>query len=704
MSVTSAMSRSTTNSWFSRSSNDSRPVSGRSQSHWKLFRKEVLAPHHVRILDTIAGENLPQPVLTWIEANRTNTGRFQKQRKQFRKQVAMGRGFGSSALFPQEVLPSSGARPFLSSCMVPTLSEEALPERMIGREGVAIQKSSLSIPRPGLGCGFSSAAFASEEINCMPSYMLATGTTVRFDTGSISSGTPLYCPFFCYERVFSQHDNGLEIATNQCAIDGAWSVRALQMLYAKAIDEDAYSEDSFTSPVSFTCAIDNNVAIINYHWVDHAQTYCMAPVVKFELSKDEHFDQFLIWSEAIGQWGLTHLLPEVKKAISLLTDYVSALPALKNSLKMLDTKKVAEEEGLVSALRTTYNEIPWRYDHDDCSPVSSSTASWGSPMINEAIFAKFEYPILAQPRLPRGPASDTSFKLGKGVRFACLPSDKLLDAEKKGPVIGSLPPAFPIVPKQIAQTPQQQQKKSEPASYDEGSELVLKKRMSHAMDEIQDLQAQLVHLKQELNGSTTCIQNELSGLRKTMTCVIRKEKMNLKQRTMPLRTTLDGSNPLVQTEHRLNIQKGVSVVTTPTDPRPSPWHSPRSAVRQPSGLQNMLTVDTRVETVSTTTTQSSASISTMGDCQSPITIFSPTIINVTNLAENVNELVRVPNVQHNVWSQVAATHVLSTLVPSTLLRVLFLGCVLDYCMMSMTKSHTPTLTQYFAHLLETAVY
>jgi len=704
MSVNSAISRSTTSSWLSRASNDSRPASGRSQSHWKLFRKEVLAPHHIRILDTIASVNLPEPVLTWIEANRTNTGRFQRQRKQFRKLVAMGRGFGSSALFPQEVLPSNDARPFLSSCMVPTLSEDALPERMIGREGVAIQKSSLSVPQPGLGCGFSSAAFASGEINCMPSYMLATGTTVHFDTGSISSGTPLYCPFFCYERAFSQNHYGLEMAANQCAIDGAWSVRALQMLYAKAADEDAYSEDSFTSPVSFTCAIDNNVAIINYHWVDHAQTYCMAPVVKFELSKDEHFDQFLIWSEAIGQWGLTHLLPEVKKAISLLTDYVSALPALRNSLKMLDTTKAAEEEGLVSALRLTYNEIPWRYDHDDCSPVSSSTASWGSPMINEAVFAKFEYPIIPQPHFPRGPGSISSdSKIGKGVHFACLPSDKLFGADKKGPVIGSLPPAFPAIPKQLVQ-PQQHQKRIEPASYDEGSELVLKKRMSHAMDEIQDLQAQLVHLKQELSGSTTCIQNELSGLRKTMTCVIRKEKLNPKQRMLASRPTLDVSNSLVQTEHRLNIQKGVSIVTTPTDPRPSPWQSPKSAVRKPSGLQNVLTVDTKVETVSTTTTQSSSSVSTMGDCQSPITIFSPTIINVTNSAENVAELVRVPNVQHNVWSQVAATHVLSTLVPSTLLRVLLLGCVLDYFMMSMAGSHTPTLTQYFAHLLETAVY
>ena len=702
MSINSAISHSTNNSWFSKGSTDSRSGSGRSQSHWKLFRKEVLAPHHVRILDTIAGENLPEAILTWIEMNRTNTDRFGRQRKHFRRQVSMGRGFGSSALFPNEVLPSNDARPFLSRCMVPTLSEDALPERMIGRAGTAIQKSSLSMPRPGLGCGFSSTAFASEEINCMPSYLLATGTTVRFDTGSISSGTPLYCPFFSYERVFSQHDYGLEIAANQCAIDGAWSVRSLQMLYAKAVDEDSDAEEAFTSPVSFTCAIDNNVAIINYHWVDHAQTYCMAPVVKFELSRDDHFDQFLVWSEAIGQWALTHLLPEIKRAISLLSDYVSALPALRNSLKKLDTKKAGEEEGLVSALKLTYDNIPWRYDHDDFSPVSSSTASWGSPMINEAVFAKFEYPILPRPHFPRGPSSISSdSKLGREVRFVGLPSDKVFGVGKTEPFIGSLPPALPTVPKQLAPRAQPP-KQIEAPSYDEGSELVLKKRMSHAMEEIQDLQAQLIHLKQEMSGSTTCIQNELSGLRKTMTCVIRKEKMSVKQRVSPLRSTLDGPNSLVHSEHRFSIQKGVSVVTTPTDPQPSPWQSPKSAVKKPSGLQNVLTVDTNVETVSTTT--SSGQGSAMRDCQSPITIYSPTIINVTNASENIAHLVRVPNCQHNIWSQVAATHVLSALLPSTLLRVLFLGCMLDYCMMTISGTYTPSLTQYFAHVLETAVY
>ncbi|KAK5950081.1 hypothetical protein OHC33_008796 [Knufia fluminis] len=585
--------------------------------------------------------------------------------------------------------------------MVPTLSEDALPERMIGRAGAVVQKSSLSLPRPGLGCGFSSAAFASEEINCMPSYMLATGTTVHFGTGSISSGTPLYCPFLNYERAFSQHDYGLEIAANQCAIDGAWSVRSLQMLYAKAADEDSDCEDAFTSPVSFTCAIDNNVAIINYHWVDHAQTYCMAPVVKFELSRDDHFDQFLIWTEAIGQWALCHLLPEIKKAISLLSDYVSALPALRNSLRKLDTKKIVEEEGLVSALKLTYDNIPWRYDHDDFSPVSSSTASWGSPMVNEAVFAKFEYPIIPQPNIPRRSGSICSdSRVGKGVRFAGLPSDKVFGVDKRGPMIGSLPPALPSIPKPLT-PPSLRTKPAKPSTFDEGSELVLKKRMSHAMDEIQDLQSQLVHLKQELNGSTTCIQNELSGLRKTMTCVIRKEKTSIKQRISPLRTALDGPSSLIQTEHRLNIQKGVSVVTTPTEPRPTPWSSPRSAVRKPSGLQNVLTLDTSIEAVSTTTTQSNGSA--LNGCQSPITIYSPTIINVTNSAESVSALVRVPSHQHNIWSQVAATHVLSALVPSTLLRVLFLGCVLDYCMVSMSGSYTPTLTQYLAHVLETAV-
>ena len=684
MSVHSAISRSTASSHFSRaSSGDSRSSSGRSQLYWKMYRKDVLAPHHVRIVDSVPGDMLPQSILTWIEANHTNTQRFDRQRQQFRQQVASGRGFGSSALFPQEVLPSMDAQPFLARAMVPTLSAEALPERKLNSTKDTVSK--LSLPRPGLGCGFSTAAFGPEEINAMPSFLLATGTTVHFATGSISSGSALYCPFLTFERAFSQQEYGLELASNQCAIDGAWSVRSLQMLFAKASGDEC--DETFERPVSFSCSIDNEVAVINYHWVDHAQTYCMAPVVKFELARDDHFDQFLIWVEAIGQWALIHLLPEIKKAISLLSDYVSSLPALVKSLKQLDTKKLQEEHSLVSALKVSYNSIPWRFEHDDFSPVSSSTASWGSPMINETVFAKFEYPIIPQPRAippPRSVCSDSKV-FARGVRFATLPREKPSHIKTKTEPNASIL----AMPKQITQFP----------AYEKNSELVLTKRLGHAMDEIQDLQAQLQHLRQEVTGSTSCLQNELSGLRKTMTCVVRKEKMSLKQRS-PLRTNING-NAFAEAEQRLSIQKGVSVVTTPTDPTARRHWPGVNSPRKPSGLSSVLSVDTSVTTtISTTTT--SAVPGSAAECQSPITIFSPTIINMPNNnwdREDINTFVRVPYGPKNVWSPILATHLLSALVPSALLRVILLGCLLDYCMQATTGQHTPTISQYLSQLL-----
>jgi hypothetical protein len=641
--------------------------------------------------------------VTWIEANRKNLDRFTKQKKAFRKQVANGRGFGSSALFPQEALPSNDARPFLSRCMVPTLSGDALPEKVVGKAGAAIQKSFLSTPRPGLGCGFSSSAFAPEEIKCMPSYLLATGTTVHFDTGSINSGAALFCPFFSYERVFSTHAAGLEIAANQCAIDGAWSVRAMQMLYAKAAEDDKDTADAFPRPISFTCAIDNNVAIINYHWVDHAQTYCMAPVVRFDLSNDEHFDQFLLWSEAIGQWALTHLLPEIKKAISLLQDYVTGLPALSNSLKKLEPSSTQEAQALVSALKLSYDNIPWRLDSDAGSPVSSSTASWGSPMINEAVFAKFEYPLIPQPSLhplPSLPAVPPS--LIKRRSPASIISESRLNLNVKAIRPTSVPPntSAPVT---------KEQPKFNPGEYAQNKELVLSKRLGYALDEIHDLQSQLMHLKQELSGSTSCLQNELSGLRKTMTCVIRKEKLGAKPRS-PIQTSVNHQT-FVQSEQRLNIKKGVTVVTTPTDPkaRPVHWPSPSPKVRTPSGLQNMLTLDTNVEAVSISSATSfhspicSAPITAGGG--SPITIFSPTIINITSPIEYEDEpgamiRVPVPTRRTNMWSQVAASHILSALVPAAMLRILFLGCLVDFCMMSMSDGPSPSITQYVSHVLE----
>lgn len=533
----------------------------------------------------------------------------------------------------------------------------------------------------------------------MPSHLAATGTTIHFDTGSISSDSKIYSPFLTFERVFSQEEYGQETAANQCAVDGAWSVRSLQMLFALASGEGTY--DTFQKPVAFTCSIDNEIAVINYHWVDHAQTYCMSPVVRFALAKDDHFDQFLIWIEAIGQWALNYLLPEIKKAIALVNELVAAPLTLSNSLKKLQNPKQQEKDHLVTDLKLTYDNIPWRYETDEFSPVSSSTASWGSPMINEAVFAKFEIPIMQQPRFARGPGSVCSeSNIGRTVRFTSSTPDNALTTITK-----PQPPA--------KRTP------DEPASTgtpDQNLELVMQKRLGHAMDEISDLQSQMANLKQEISGSTVCLQNELSDLRKTMTCVVRKEKLSFQQRP-PIRVSSPDRKTFLQSERHVSIQKDITVVTTPTDPQASlaNWSSPRSATtRKRSGLQNVLSLDTAVETVSSCHVQhSTVTKSTVSELQRPsvetkieniqssVTVRSPVVFDAheRDHEQDLEPLVEVAVRDSNsILSQVAATHILSTLVPSVILRVLLLGFLLDFCMMNLNGGSGVSLTEYFTQI------
>lgn len=740
-SVLSADSQTTSSSRLSRDSKSS--AEGRSQSHWKLFRKEVLASHHIRILDTVDTDQLPDAVVGWVNANRDNVSRFSRQRKHFRKQVALGRGFGDSALFPHEVLPWTRGQPFIAKCMVPTYSSASLPQRMVPDP---TGRLCLTPPRPGFACGFSSAAFGPEELRSIPEFLVTSGTTLQFETGCVTPDSALYCPFMTFERAFHQQKYGLEIAANQCAVDGAWCVRSLQMLQQKANSDS--KESAFEDPVSFTCAIDNNIAIIYYHWVDHAQTYCMAPVVRFELSRDDHFNQFLVWIEAVGQWAVSYILPEIKKAICLITENFSEELALIKPIKTSQNTTEQVDQRLVSALRLSYENIPWRLDGEDSSAASSSTASWGSPVVNETVFSRIRHPIRMAPsftmpmQIQTQPKSHTQMQMpvhartpplpgnvcsepmiSKSVRFADLPPSRERGGLKLRPALDmSLAPwSKPAVP----EPPLTNAEPLTKATFDMNSDLVMSRRLNHAMDEIKTLQQQMMNMKQEFTGSTMCLQNELSGLRKSMTTVLRKERLSFKQGPSMRGNLQDATNGLLSEKRSVNFEKEVSVITTPTDPTARPiWprgNSGGTILRRSSGLQNMLTLDTKVSTsVTTTTTITSACERSANGVEShspgSITIYSPTIINVNSAVdgnmnddkdeldrENYGALIRIPRTRHNNWSPVLASHVLCSLVPSAMLRVIFLGLVLDYCMVSIGSTHAQSFSHYISNVLESAI-
>ena len=158
------------------------PPSSYDGSHlpWKTFRQHVLGPHRIRVLDTPPKEKLPASLVALIEAEIPSAAKYEAQKELFRDQVDKGRGFGPSPLFPPNLLPPIDDESRLARCMVPLFSREALPERAINQMGPLYE---LSVPRSGLGCGFSASALSTEELGVLPSWLVCTGTVVHFDTG-----------------------------------------------------------------------------------------------------------------------------------------------------------------------------------------------------------------------------------------------------------------------------------------------------------------------------------------------------------------------------------------------------------------------------------------------------------------------------------------------------------------------------------------
>lgn len=427
---------------------------------WRMFRSDVLTPHRICILESPPKDRIPTSFLATVEALSQDLGRFDQQKNSFWGQVLTGRGFGPSPLFPPNLLPPIEHERRLARCMVPSFSREALPERTTNQMGPLYE---ISVPHPGLGCGFSSAAFTARELATLPQWLHAGGTVVNFETGYISSGAAMYCPFLTFERAFGNREHRVEAANNQCAIGGAFTSRALQMLYAKAWKGHMMPE----LPVSFSCTIDNTFALLNLHWIDHEQVYWMAPLCQFDLSKDVHFSQFLVWTQAIGDWAVAHILPLVKEALDRLqtSKHVPRPP----SKLHIDTS-VNHSELLLSGLKTTFENIPWRFEDEEFTPVSSSTASWGSPMVNDQTFASLSYPAVHAPR-------------------STPPLSAAALARRRMAVIDR----SPIVP---------------PAAQIQTNDLVWQKRLNHAMGEIHELQTQLAAMKADLAETRAEVQKE----------------------------------------------------------------------------------------------------------------------------------------------------------------------------------------------------
>lgn len=615
---------------------DDLPPTSYDGSHlsWKAYREHVLGAHHISIVDLAPKEKLPTTPLSTIEAELPRASRFDSLKQAFREQVLNGRGFGPSPLFPPNLLPSINDEPKLARCMIPYFSREALPERAINQMGPLYE---LNIPRSGLGCGFSASAFTTEELNDLPSWLVTTGTIVHFDTGYISPGAAVYCPFLIFERAHGDRENRLEAANNQCATGGACCLRALQMLYAKAWKGSTMPDP----PIAFSCVIENTFAVINIHWIDYDQTYGMAPLVKFDLTKDDHFSQFLVWVDSIGKWALTHLLPLVKTALERLRLEAGTPPATPRATRLtLDTSN-CPNDALMRSLQTSFENIPWRFEDDDYTPVSSSTASWGSPMILNPNFPSY-------PAVPARHARQTPISAVQRKQLSAR--------------LGQRP------------TP--------PPAYSKNSELVWQKRFAHAMDEIRDLQRQMQALKNDVEASNLSVQTDLSGIQTTVNSVLRKETLTVRNRSLSLGIPETSSqqsiprSPLVnEVRPAFNPEKAMSRGYQKMSMPPSP-KSLRSGLPSP-GLP-------------------SPGLPSPGMPSPTFSVYSENnVVMIPPAPPKSASFIKFA-------SLMVSGHMIGVFIPNILLRVLVLGCITDVCMLAFASPHLPSSAEYLFSLWRSA--
>jgi hypothetical protein len=622
------------------SSDDGLPSSSYNGSHlsWKSFRHGVLAPHRIKILEDPPKEAIPTTLLDTVEAESQNAAKYEGQKRRFRDQVEKGRGFGPSPLFPPNLLPPVDTEAQLARCMVPSFSGDALPERALNQMGPLYE---LSIPRSGLGCGFASNAFTAEELAILPSWLVCAGTDVHFDTGYISPGAALYCPFLIFERAWGNKEHPLETANNQCAIGGAWCVKALQMLYGQAWKEQMVPE----LPVAFSCSIDNTFAVLNLHWVDHGQAYCMSPLCKFDLSKDDHLSSFLVWVDSIGRWGKNHLLPLIKAALERLRleeDIPPATPRANPKLS-LDTD-VCPNDQIIKSLKTNFENIPWRFEDDEFTPVSSSTASWGSPMLPDL--------RVTIPNVPQ--------HVGAGA----TPTSTI---QRKQYLTG------------LGQHP------TPPPVYAHNPELVWQKRFGHAMDEIRDLQRQLQTLRSEVNGSNASFQTELSTVRTTMESVLRKETFSVRNRSLSLNMQETWTTSGVQKSPLANEVLPEHVIDRVELIPRSPIDIPRSPKCVPKSLS--------LDNGPTSPGIPSPSMMSPGMPSPAFTVFSETtnILTVPPAPPKAASLFKFASVM-------VSGHMISLFIPNMLLRIFVLGAITDVCMLAFASPHLPSSAEYLLSL------
>jgi hypothetical protein len=410
------------------------------------------------------------------------------------------------------------------------------------------------------------------------------------------------------------------------------------MLYAQAWKGQIMPE----LPVAFSCSIDNTFAVLNMHWIDHGQAYCMSPLCKFDLSKDEHFSKFVVWVDSIGKWGLTHLLPMVKTAMERLRTKDETPPPTPRATKLTLDTAICPNEQLIKSLKNTFENIPWRFEDDEFTPVSSSTASWGSPMVTDLTFSN--YPTMPYRTVGSTPTS-TIQRRNYLTQLGQHPTP---------------PPAY-------AQTP----------------DLVWQKRFNHAMDEIRDLQRQIQGLRADFNGSTTSIKTEMVGVKTTMNSVLRKESFAVRNRSLSQNmqeTWVTQGIPRSPLINEVLPDLRISVLA-----RDSAHRGAASPRLMCPGLQLKGPPSPGMPSPG----MSSPGLPSPGMPSPTFSVYSETT-NIVNIPP-------APPVSASLFkfaSLMVSGHMVSMFIPNVVLRVFILGCITDVCMLAFASPHLPSSAEY----------
>jgi hypothetical protein len=469
-----------------------------SHLHWSEFRTVVLNAFQIVFTPDIQLSELSRPFSDRLKPYLQKLDRFDRQEREWRNCLGDGRGFGSSLVFPPNALPQLNANRGLLRCLTPKLSREALPPRAVKAQEALFE---LPVPRPNLITGFASRAFNDRELSALPHCTSTAGTIVDFESGSVSPGTTTYCPFLVFERMNTTSEDAVQSAKNQCAVAGAHCLRALQLLFRRCNG----SRPILDRPISFSCAIDNSAALINYHYVDAQGRYCTSEVSRFDLNNAEAFREFQGWIEAIEDWGSTYLLPVIKIVLRQLlnnnaTPPISPMPSLTLSI---DTA-AGTEEVLMKALRTTFGSIKWKCEGEDETPLNSSIAHCGTPAGPRR--------IRTMALSPTSPSDMRSGVSGPTTPFSVWRMKP--DWTARSPVVRRHPlsplklradmPESPCRPATLSPcTPPPEAPNSAKAPM-----LVLQKRVDLAMDEIQELRALVQTLQSELKQKSEAADSQ----------------------------------------------------------------------------------------------------------------------------------------------------------------------------------------------------